>query len=356
LAPSPSDARAGAGISRLMAAGPPLADTPDKSTPATLKCRVRNARALGTLDAMPREFPRETAATRSEPLFKFRAFDRDRDVDPEWQGYAASFLRDGLVYAASTLDLNDPWEGRLSFRIPDADKDPAHAKTFVESFCAQHPEETRPRAAEWIREQGFESVVRDMQLETWRSSQKRGLYSMAGTAVSPLLWSYYANGHRGFCWVLDPHVLPLRAATRVTYQSEYPEIDWAHWQEMDLLGQSALTKGLMWAHEEEYRLLVPERSAPELFPIVAHNGRGPAPRGRYLRLPPEAVTGVILGTYMDPQDAADLLGLVEAFGRNIQVHTSRVHLRQYEMSVATAQEEDLKMLAKAAAKQRAGKR
>jgi hypothetical protein len=296
-----------------------------------------------------RKFPRPIAKDRTEPLYKFRAFSRERDLDPEWQGYAASLLRDGIVYAPAIGELNDPWEGRPRFRIPDESKDPAHARRFVEELLEVQEDVDRSGCRKWIEEQGFAAVVRSMQHGQWKIFSSRTVYSLAGSALPPLLWSHYADGHRGYCWIFDQQIMPLGGAIKVTYQEEFPEIDWADWKIADLVGPSLLTKGPYWNHEDEYRLLLPAGSTHPLLPICEHTGRGTAPRGQYLKLRPESLKGVILGANMDPRDALDLLVLAERFDRKLELHVSSIHTRKFEVGIRNTTMEELRLAAAAAA-------
>lgn len=267
------------------------------------------------------------------PLFKFRAFDPERDLDANWQGYAASLLLHNLVYCSSPWDLNDPWECRPAFVIPNAESDPAAARAFVNAMVEQQPDADKEGARRWLQEQGFEVAARRLQDGLHRSNLGLGIYSVAGNGTHPLMWSHYAAGHRGYCWIFDNKVAPFSRAAKVTYQNAYPEIDWARWREQDVTIASIFTKSDIWQHEEEFRVLLPRRDAPEVFRTVAHNGNGEPPRGRFLQIPPAALIGVVFGGGMKRDQARALYRLILSSGRKLELMKAGIHRRKYEMAI-----------------------
>lgn len=287
------------------------------------------------------EEDRRLAGNKGSPLFKFRPFREDVDLDPERQGYAASLLRDNLVYCAAPLDLNDPWEARPAFRIPED----SEVEVFIQEFCALQPERQRQEAAEWVRSKGVEYVCRAMQDSHWHDNRSRSVFSAAGNPLHPLLWSYYADGHKGLCWIFDEKIAPLANAIGVHYEPEAPQITFAEWQKQDMLRLSFLTKADFWKHEDEYRLMLPAGDYPDRFTVVPHNGAGKAPNGRYLKLPANALVGVIFGSGLRKPQRAAIARLCVKFGRNIAMYKAGMQRRRYEMAVVPLAEAEIEALA-----------
>jgi hypothetical protein len=246
------------------------------------------------------------ARQRERPLFKFRgALTRD-DFNPGFQGRAASLLRDSIVYCASPLDLNDPWEARPAFFVPDVDSISDEAQRWISAFGSIQKLNERAAAENWLKDVGFPEAARRMQDEFWNGSRKAGIFSAAGNPTHALLWSYYAAGHRGFCWIFDHTVEPFASALRITYQETYPEFNWSRWNDEDHLRLCFLTKAKHWCHEDEYRIVLPEVPESHLT-VVTHNGKGPVPMGRYLQVPRHALRGVIFGIGMSTRDRRRLI-------------------------------------------------
>lgn len=270
------------------------------------------------------------AKHRSEPLFKFRTFRPELDLDPDYQGYAASMLRDGIVYCASTLELNDPWEGRPHFVVPAPENAEAQER-FIDALMETVPDRPRAEAEEWLKRMGYAAVAREFQDAHYRSNSGLGVCSMAGNPVHPLMWSYYASGHQGFCWMIDNTISPFASAAQVTYADEYPEIEWSRWKEQDVTALSILRKARFWQHENEYRLLVPREPPAEIYRVIPHNGKGAVPRGRFLAIPREAVTGIVFGLACSPASRGKLLNLARSFGHDLECYVAGVHRRRFEI-------------------------
>ncbi|AZQ42789.1 DUF2971 domain-containing protein [Nonlabens ponticola] len=88
---------------------------------------------------------------------------------------------------------------------------------------------------------------------------KMGISCFSKNSDNLLMWSYYADGHKGICLEFDSTVLPFSKTIEVTYRSEIPNIisDLFFSKESDLqsLMKLATHKSIEWSHEEELRLL-----------------------------------------------------------------------------------------------------
>jgi hypothetical protein len=127
-------------------------------------------------------------------------------------------------------------------------------------------------------------------------------------------------------------VEPFASAAKVVYQSDRPELDWSRWDELDHLKLSFLMKSDKWPHEDEYRIVVPP-AAPAHLTFIPHNGSGPPPPGRYLKIPADALIGVIFGGAMDPARWGQIVRLVRQYSRNIGFFETGIHGRRYEIFI-----------------------
>jgi hypothetical protein len=94
-----------------------------------------------------------------------------------------------------------------------------------------------------------------------------------------LMWSHYAESHRGLCFQFEIAREPLflRELVRVEYEPRYPEVNWLSADFGDQLIRALRNKAPCWSYEHEWRFILRER---------AH---------AYLPFCPEALTAVILG-------------------------------------------------------------
>ena len=121
---------------------------------------------------------------------------------------------------------------------------------------------------------------------------ERRIYCLTPKGGNILMWSHYADNHRGICLEFSVADNPLfRTAKEVVYRKEYP-----HWVPCDindkpgLVMELILTKSCDWRYEEEYRLVSVEKSALSNF-LQLH--------GDLFRLPHGALKSVIMGCEAD---------------------------------------------------------
>lgn len=99
-----------------------------------------------------------------------------------------------------------------------------------------------------LQDRDLRTAMRKMK---WALSKNRGLIRFSGRWRNPLLWSHYADRHRGVCLSFD---VPDHFLGRVEYArdriSDFPIIDEA------LVRRLLLTKFAHWSYESEYRLFV----------------------------------------------------------------------------------------------------
>jgi hypothetical protein len=279
---------------------------------------------------------RPIARDKGSPLFKFRTFDQDCDPDPDCQGFAASLLRDGLIYCASCHEFDDPWEGRPAFAMPENADSESGQRLINTLATAECPPE---QVAVLVRKFGLETVARQLQDMHWKDNASFGVFSAAGNPTEPLLWSHYAAGHKGFCWILNNEIAPLAGAAEVDYCENLPEIDLATWKHgVDVTKLSFLTKAAYWTHQNEYRLLVPRSSAPgaeKAFSFVPYNEKGKCgtPKGSYLRIDRRAILGVIFAARAAHPICGQIVRMADEYMPGLRYYAALLHRRKYEMNI-----------------------
>jgi hypothetical protein len=110
----------------------------------------------------------------------------------------------------------------------------------------------------------------------------RRMYCLTPFPNSTLMWSHYADNHRGICLEFSKDNPLIEKARPVRYREAYPE-----WTPLAITHgpvDLALTKSTDWAYEREFRLI---------GSLIA--GVPTRLEGNYVHLPDNALTGVILG-------------------------------------------------------------
>ncbi|WP_188563958.1 DUF2971 domain-containing protein [Hymenobacter frigidus] len=130
----------------------------------------------------------------------------------------------------------------------------------MEAFVRRHrPHFTRAairkQALAWHkRPRLFHKTVNDASRDSFNEN---GVCCFTKDPKNILMWSHYADSHKGLCLKFDVLADPRSffVAFKVEYKEEYPI--WNHLREAE--GQSVtnllITKASQWAYEQEYRVL-----------------------------------------------------------------------------------------------------
>lgn len=219
-------------------------------------------------------------------LYKYRS------LEGAGRRYAERLLIHNEVYFASPSTFNDPFDSRA--RISVGGTDEQHRANLLRLFREKRPElseEARSAKVDEIIASGRHrdpSVYEDTTTNTQAQVDALGVFCLAGNPDSILMWAHYTAGHSGFCVQFLHRDEPfLGRAQDVRYSATYPEIVYPVDSNDDKVEKFLLTKARFWEYEQERRVI--ERAGP----------------GTY-SLPPELLTGVILGCRMRETDRAQV--------------------------------------------------
>lgn len=209
-----------------------------------------------------------------------------------YETFNADFLADCLinrrVRCSDPANLNDPWDCRPWFN-EQALADPKVLEEFVEWFCSFKPvapiKEIIRRDADVRR-----SLLEKFSVDFMSAIPRRWrLYCLTPFPDSTLMWSHYADNHKGVCLEFSTDYDLFGSALEVQYLSSYPR-----WRPQALVGEEGantlLTKADVWRYEREYRIVGMEPGSSDL--LAGH----PFELNRqFLSFPTGALQSVIVG-------------------------------------------------------------
>ena len=196
------------------------------------------------------------------------------------------------VWFSSPGELNDPFECRPWYTFEGSTEQKADVARKM--LQRQHPDLTPDKAAAETDHLVLEGHYRDHQRQKlvkevaarWLSNV--GLFCLSSVRDNILMWSYYAEQHRGYCIEFsaanDAYI--FGAAEPVFYSPEYPTIEFFNTSIERQVQLTFMTKHDGWAYEREYRIIDTKRGA----------GLRPYPA--------ELLTGVIFGLRMPESNRA----------------------------------------------------
>lgn len=204
------------------------------------------------------------------------------------------------LYFPKPSSFNDPFDCRPSFLFDASDEE---IISYYERGIKKHMphlnqeqlrQEVRSKLADWERSpRNPEAIKRVQELHTERITEQIGVLCLSTENSDILMWSHYADYHRGVCLEFDGRFKFFAHIQKVEYPPVRPRINPFRQNPDEMMEAALLTKAKHWAYEHEWRLVQYTKGA-----------------GVY-KFPPEALTGVILGAQISPQDKDQVLGWIK---------------------------------------------
>lgn len=176
-------------------------------------------------------------------------------VDESQIEYLRALLVHGKLYHSLPSQFNDPFECTPHWSPPTTE---AEEKEIRRHFSAllrvQNPGLSRPVsrrmvAAAMADKPFFHKSMRDAISATYSEIR---ICCFTANKDNLLMWSHYADAHRGFCLEFDARAEPFLRAHKVAYSTAYPVMPYPVRANGDAL-IPALTKSKEWEYEQEYR-------------------------------------------------------------------------------------------------------
>lgn len=184
-------------------------------------------------------------------LYKYRAYDAN----------SLAILINKKIWTAKPEALNDPFDCKIKFTPPEINSD-----AFKE-YLKQTGRSTGNQ------QRDYEIFLVGLQEFYEKDINNFGVFSMTKINDDILMWSHYANKHKGFCIGFDrknDNLLGnIKKTLPVQYEPNYPEADpldkngdYNHTLFMKML----FTKAKNWKYEKEWRLVFDEGDKEESLP------------------------------------------------------------------------------------------
>jgi len=230
-------------------------------------------------------------------------------------GGAAEFVErticHGELYFPRPSSFNDPFDCRPSFLFEATDDEMVSyyervlRKRFPHLNDEQRRQEARAKIADPERSPRNPETVKSVtELHTEQITERIGVLCLSTERSDILMWSHYADSHRGICLEFDGHFEFFAAAQEVKYPPARPRINPFRQGQEEMMEAALLTKADHWGYEREWRLV--------------QYAKGP---GVY-RFPDEALTGVILGAQISPENERKVCGWLEARRHPVKLYRS----------------------------------
>lgn len=260
-----------------------------------------------------------------EKLYHYQTFKTDCLADSK--EYLRATLRDRRLFFGHPHGVNDPWDYRPFFDYAPMLADRAereHMITFLRATTPQlfnHPHRPVYEQMLLTNDDELKKAV-----ETWTKNLQaelahRRIYCLTPFPKNTLMWSHYADSHRGICIEFDKNNDVISKARPIRYTKEFRALTAK--SIMDDPFQVVLTKAMDWCYEREWRI------------IGSFTQPGPTfLSGNYVNLPDGAITAIIVGC--DNPFFDEVVSIVSEFAPSVTVERAVRHPNRYELEIVTA--------------------
>lgn len=277
---------------------------------------------------------RYAGASAPNGLFKFFRYGTDQHKQRIHR-----LLEYNEIYFSTRNELNDPFEIKVGL-APDPDRKKAvkalRKSAFLGAKQNKRPWREAVKAQERAGRADLETSYRNLQdLHNARLEKEAFILCFCGTRKNILMWSHYADGHKGLCVHFNTKVRPILGALAVKYQRDYPISHFpseSPGQEHDFLEKSVLSKSHRWRYEKEYRLfslrMGDHRTAWWLDLLWSPRNDRTAHKAF---LPRNAISGITIGASMPPTDRDSLIAFCRSKRPDIRIEIARVSDSRYSL-------------------------
>lgn len=247
--------------------------------------------------------------------------------------YLIPLLARGVLRFSNPSTFNDPWDCRPRFgkqALMNREVYERHVHYMAQiarKLDPNIPAAELARRSEILRRDPalMERLIDENTVKIAEAiRQHYRIYCLSRKADSPLMWSHYAESHRGVCLEFDADNDFFGGALAINYQTSYPEVDMTSDEEPALVVAALLTKSSIWSYEEEFRLVSREGQS-EGF-LVTNDG--------FLGIQRQFLKAVIVGAQMKGWERDTVRWLIQQAGNpRIEMKHALMVPGRYELSI-----------------------
>ena len=253
-------------------------------------------------------------------------FYKYRSIGNDQVNFTKDILTKNELYWASPLSFNDPFDcapvhvlagsylkRKLAIRRIIRDKMPRLSKQDVKA---------RTTAAMRRSPKDIERMMSESQAALMENT---GVCCLSAIPDNILMWSHYADSHRGICLRFTPEVkklaqpkaddLHFELSFPVKYSDTRPKIDILWRDRPDLLEKMLLTKADFWSYEHEWRMF--------------DSNSGPGTH----KFPPSCLDAVIFGARSTSDDREMILEWLKGRKEPVKLYEAKFNEKLFRLDI-----------------------
>jgi hypothetical protein len=251
-------------------------------------------------------------------LYRYQRFSKAHCIDKE---RLEDLLVKNRIHFYSPICLNDPYDCKIQFSIKDVTKE-MWLEASKLAYKRKSPD-ISDEELERLAKIAYQNTPHKTPLgqAKWRQFTKdllqpelnrMGLLCLTKKEDSILMWTYYADGHKGICLIFNERVVSTNFyLAGIDYNDdflsfqEFMKAMFMH--DMDrtfTLKHLLLRKGAsLWKHEDERRIVISAESIEE--------------KGRNFDCPSRLLTGIIFGCLMPEESKLEIVDILKRRPRRL---------------------------------------
>lgn len=251
-----------------------------------------------------------------DKFYKYKSLTTDLDMERIYKT-----VTKGEIYFSPARLLNDPFELRPVFSL-DASPETHRAdyirmaRKFQPWFSDMEHEVEADRAMVSMGAENIKTTTAAIQvLHATFLTQRIGVLCVTTKPDNLLMWSHYAESHKGICLEFDGYSTAMAQAQQVTYTEERLPINPYEDTEEMMMVKGLLTKSGHWSYEDEWR--------------ICRYEKGPG----LVTISPEAVTGVIVGALASRPTVEWALKMARERNGSLKVSRATISPRKFALEI-----------------------
>lgn len=250
-------------------------------------------------------------------------FYKYRSMNGDAAKWAERTVLHNEIFFSPASNFNDPFDLRPAFSLqstPDRQRE-----DFLKLSRKFEPHLTEDeRAAEADRVMATSMSVEDIGsttaviqfIHSQVMSTDVGIYCISTKPDDILMWSHYADSHRGICIEFDGTLSLMAHAQKVQYARKRVPINPYEDSQEVMMGKALLNKSEQWSYECEWRL-------------IRYKG-GPG----VVQFRPANLTGIIIGALASPSTVDTVMTWVRQRSIPVSLYQSSVSPKKFELQLA----------------------
>jgi hypothetical protein len=243
-------------------------------------------------------------------LYKFKAFDKDNNYQ--------DILRNKL-YCPSPSKLNDPFDSQIPIRYDLCTKHELMEigkKFYILQKTTERKERrkgAREIAKKWKKDLKFNPNLVNSRMQEYVEANIK-LFSFTEKRENLLLWSHYADSHKGFCIEFSAKLLSNFLVNsylklkktfiidKVSYQDIYPTIHPSKHSDYERMHLQFFTKSNFWSYENEWRIILLEQ------------------KSNYIPILPEIIKNIYFGLLASEENIKTSIEILKLYNPEIGIY------------------------------------